>query len=99
MRHDVSLIAFAVWLMLAMPASALDSTITYQGQLQENSEPFTGTANLQFQLYGVGTSDPQTPLQVVGSATFGMETNVASGRNLGAQGSYPKYGSEYRTQR
>lgn len=31
--------------------SAQDTAITYQGQLQQSGEPFTGTANLEFRLY------------------------------------------------
>ncbi|MEE4330581.1 MAG: hypothetical protein V2J10_06920, partial [Wenzhouxiangella sp.] len=40
-------------LALCLPglASAQESSITYQGQLEQSGEPFTGTANLQFRLY------------------------------------------------
>lgn len=33
------------------PASAQDTTITYQGQLRQSAAPFTGTADLQFRLF------------------------------------------------
>jgi len=36
---------------IALDALAQDSTITYQGQLRQSGEPFTGTANLEFRLF------------------------------------------------
>ncbi len=49
----------AALLGAALPAAAQDSTITYQGQLQEANQPFTGTANLQFQLFDQPTNGSQ----------------------------------------
>ena len=38
-------------LVLPLEAPAQDATITYQGQLRQAGEPFTGTANLEFRLF------------------------------------------------
>ena len=51
--------AAAAWVALALPAAAQDSTITYQGQLQEANQPFNGTANLEFQLFDQLTDGSQ----------------------------------------
>lgn len=37
--------------VLASTAYAQDPTVTYQGQLRQSGEPFTGTANLEFRLF------------------------------------------------
>jgi hypothetical protein len=37
--------------VLPLPAASQGTAITYQGQLRLDGEPFTGTANLQFQLF------------------------------------------------
>mgnify|MGYP005843481707 CR=1 FL=1 len=54
-------------LMVLQPARAQDTTITYQGQLRQTGEPFTGTANLEFRLFdqlaaGIDVAPPQTRL-------------------------------------
>lgn len=50
---------------LPCPVSAQDGSITYQGQLRQSGEPFTGTADLQFRLFdqlsgGSEIGSPQT---------------------------------------
>ena len=37
--------------VLPLPVASQDTAITYQGQLRLDGQPFTGTANLQFQLF------------------------------------------------
>ena len=61
---------FVLWLTAALLSASLmaqTSTLTYQGQLRENGQPFTGTANLEFRLFDqlIGGSEvaaPQTRL-------------------------------------
>lgn len=50
---------------LAPPLAAQDTAITYQGQLRENGEPFTGTANLQFQLFDALVGGTQVGATVI----------------------------------
>lgn len=40
-----------LFVVLAKEAPAQDATITYQGQLRQAGEPFTGNANLEFRLF------------------------------------------------
>ena len=47
--QSLSLIVFS--LLLASPAVLGQMAITYQGQLQQQDQPFTGTANLEFRLF------------------------------------------------
>lgn len=53
-----------VALLLPLTLAAQETAITYQGQLHENGEPFTGTANLQFQLYDALLGGNQRFLEV-----------------------------------
>lgn len=46
------------FIMLAPPALASNS-ISYQGQLQQQGQPFNGTANLDFRLFDAATSGNQ----------------------------------------
>ncbi|WP_376690790.1 hypothetical protein [Wenzhouxiangella sp. EGI_FJ10409] len=57
--------SMVIAVLMALPVAAQDSTITYQGQLQENSTPFTGTANLQFQLYDALVDGSQVGTTVI----------------------------------
>jgi len=50
MRRILPILVLTV--LLPPAPAAQEAAITYQGQLRENGEPFTGTANLQFQLNG-----------------------------------------------
>jgi hypothetical protein len=60
MLRSISIAAVAfIWLVPTVPALAQDSTITYQGQLQEGDQPFSGTANLQFLLFDQLTDGSQ----------------------------------------
>jgi hypothetical protein len=52
MRRLMTMIGIlALAAALQSPAHAQDTTLGYQGQLQQAGEPLSGTANLQFQLY------------------------------------------------
>ena len=61
---------FILWLTAALLSAGLmaqTTTLTYQGQLRENGQPFTGTANLEFRLFdqligGSEVAGPQTRL-------------------------------------
>lgn len=54
------LIAFVLLLAaLGLPASASETTISYQGQLQEDGQPLTGTPGMEFRLYDSPTGDNQ----------------------------------------
>ena len=53
---------------------AQDTTITYQGQLQQTGEPFTGTANLEFRLFNQLSGGSQ-----VGTAQIRDDWPVADG--------------------
>ncbi len=46
-------IVLATFLMLvfAVPLQAQDTTISYQGQLRDGGQPYTGTADLEFRLF------------------------------------------------
>jgi len=50
MSKRVSILILAA-VLLPFALAAQETAITYQGQLRESGEPFTGTANLQFQLF------------------------------------------------
>ena len=71
MRHLVFALAF---LGLILPATASDTTITYQGQLQDSAGPFSGQADMQFQLY-----DSPTDGQTVGSPLALSDVEVVDG--------------------
>ena len=70
----------------ALPAvsTAQDSTVTYQGQLRQDGEPFTGTANLDFRLFdqlvdGSEVAGPQTrPSWPVEDGLFQVELDFGS---------------------
>jgi trimeric autotransporter adhesin len=70
----------------ALPAvsTAQDSTVTYQGQLRLDGEPFTGTANLDFRLFdqlvdGSEVGGPQTrPNWPVEDGLFQVELDFGS---------------------
>jgi hypothetical protein len=55
MRRTTKTGLHSLWLlfalMLPLSLSAQETTITYQGQLRQAGEPFTGTANLEFRLW------------------------------------------------
>lgn len=80
---------FSIFLLLALAipaaASAQQSTITYQGQLQQAGEPFTGMANLEFSLHdnlvgGSQVAGPVTRLDVpVEDGLFQVELDFGAG--------------------
>ena len=52
--HQFGFHQFVLWLTAALLSAGLmaqTTTLTYQGQLRENGQPFTGTANLEFRLF------------------------------------------------
>jgi len=68
--HQFGFHQFVLWLTAALLSAGLmaqTTTLTYQGQLRENGQPFTGTANLEFRLFdqligGSEVAGPQTRL-------------------------------------
>lgn len=80
------------WLCFSLASPGLASTtITYQGQLQQQGQPFDGTANLQFRLFNASSGGSQVgPTQtrngwVVSDGLFHVELDFGSGVFDGGQ--------------
>ncbi|WP_376696126.1 tail fiber domain-containing protein [Wenzhouxiangella sp. EGI_FJ10305] len=69
MRRQTTPITLAFLLVLAATPAIADTTITYQGQLQDGGEPFVGAADMSFTLHEHTTDDlpigPTIPLTQV----------------------------------
>ncbi len=84
MRTFFCLVCVLLAVSFGSSSLAQDTTITYQGQLQQAGEPFTGTANLEFRLFNelsggsqVGTTQTRDDWPVA-DGLFQVELNFGA---------------------
>ena len=69
------LLLFTILISLWLPlVAAAESTITYQGQLQQAGQPFTGTPGMAFRLFDSASGDDQ-----IGDTEFFTGVSIVDG--------------------